>query len=122
MIDVLSDVCGGAIINLPTDAPTIDLLSMTDVSLWIDIAVGILEITVLTFGAISVELVPSVSCGVDVISGVIIDVLVGVMIVFVTSIGVDVLADAKVIKNLAAVMTDFEFLVPVPLVQSRLFC
>ena len=88
-----------------------------------------LDIIVVTPTVIGMEFALALSDAADMLPGVIVgvcvkalaDVLAGVLIAVVTCIGVEVLPDVNV-NTLGAVMTAFNFNMPVPLEESILLC
>ena len=120
MVNVVSDIWGGVAIML-VSALTIDAL-----------LIGVLvdmQIIVMTPTAIALEFNPLASCGVDVLSnvvvgvliGVLADVLAGVILGVVASVSVAVLPDANLIV-LAVGIASFELDIPARLEESILFC
>ena len=121
-----SDVwVGMVIINMLMDALTIDVLKIgAFTSVLVEIGVDMLadvEIIVATLAVIGVKFALALSYVVDMMSGVVIDLLSGVITGAVTCISVDLLAD-KNASVLAAVVTAFDFNMPVPLEESILLC
>ena len=122
---VKSPVCTGAVIimlpgvleNNARAAVVIDVLTF----IMVVVGDGILDdvdITVVTVVVSALEFAGSVLYSVDLLSGVVADVLIDVLtrvtIGVVTDIGIDVLADVNVNAFIAA-MTALEFTVPGPL-------